>query len=507
MVARLGMRRVAYDWRAQHVPEFEEEILAYKRHGLEYFAFWSWHDAMEPLIRRHGIHPQIWVMPPNPDGGTQQEKLAAAIAQLKPVIEKTQSLGCRLGLYNHGGWGGEPDNLVQLCVAALQQLNADHVGIVYNFHHGHEHMADFRSSFAAMQPYLLCLNVNGMAHVEVVRSGKEKILPVGSGQHEQALLQVVRDARYSGPIGILDHRNEQDAERSLKQNLHGLQRLTGSAREFDVAVWSNDELPGDDSELVVDRGEGKGYVDRSISRVSRPSLTVHLATGEQESPRPAVVICPGGGLTRVVIDKEGNDFARLMNKHGVTAFVLKFRTLDQNGLQDAKADLKRAMQLIRRHAATWNVDPQRVGVFGFSAGGYLAASLAVDSDPETRPDFVGMAYPLISLQTDIAGTRYQKLLLGEGVTAATIDRHSNERHVTADTPPVFLCHAADDPAHRLLQSQQFADACREAGVSVTTYFRDSGGHGFGIRQLGTPMDAWPQAFQAWLKQQQIIDGE
>lgn len=225
MLVRLGIGHVAYDWRAKHVPEFEQEILEYKKHGLNYFAFWSWHDAMEPLIRKHGIHPQIWKMAANPKADTQQDKIKAAAIALSPLVEKTKSLGCKLGLYNHGGWSGEPQNMIAVCEYLKTHHDADHVGIVYNFHHGHEHMPDFAASIQKMKPWLLCVNINGMDDAKTVASGKNKILPLGSGKHEARLLKILKDSGYAGPIGILDHRNELDTEQSLQQNLNGLAKL------------------------------------------------------------------------------------------------------------------------------------------------------------------------------------------------------------------------------------------------------------------------------------------
>lgn len=219
MVRRLGMTRVAYDWRDQHVPTFEEEILQYKEHGIEYFAFWSWHDAMEPLIRKHNIHPQIWMMFGEP-AGTQEEKVAAAAASLLPMVEKTKSLGLKLGLYNHGGWSGEPANMVAVCQYLKDHHQADHVGIVYNLHHGHDHIADFRKQLELMKPWLICLNINGMND-----GAQPKILPVGEGQHEQELIRIIHESKYTGPIGIIDHRPELDAEESLQQNLNGLPKI------------------------------------------------------------------------------------------------------------------------------------------------------------------------------------------------------------------------------------------------------------------------------------------
>lgn len=225
MLVRLGIGHVAYDWRAKHVPEFELEILEYKKHDLNYFAFWSWHDAIEPLIRKHGIHPQIWTMATNPKADSQEDKVKAAAITLVPMVEKTKSLGCKLGLYNHGGWSGEPQNMTAICEYLKTHHNANHVGIVYNFHHGHEHMQDFAASIQQMKSWLLCVNINGMDDAKTVASGQNKILPLGSGKHEAGLLKLLKDSGYAGPIGILDHRNELDAEQSLQENLNGLAKL------------------------------------------------------------------------------------------------------------------------------------------------------------------------------------------------------------------------------------------------------------------------------------------
>ncbi len=115
MVKRLGLNRVAYDWREQHVPQFEQEIQQYQKNGIEYFAFWQWHDSMEPLIKKYGIKPQIWLSCKAPKQGTQEEKVQGAAEQLLPLVEKTRSLGLKLGIYNHGGWNGQPENMIAVC--------------------------------------------------------------------------------------------------------------------------------------------------------------------------------------------------------------------------------------------------------------------------------------------------------------------------------------------------------------------------------------------------------
>jgi hypothetical protein len=228
MLRRLGISKVAYDWREQHVATFEEEIIQYKKHDLEYFAFWSWHPAMGPLIRKYQIHPQIWITNPSPTGKSQQDRVEAAVQSLQSLVEIAKQLNLKLGLYNHGGWGGEPANLVAVCKSLRDRHPTGQIGIIYNFHHGHEHIDDFPKVFAMMLPYLFCVNINGMADPATVAAGTDKILSIGSGIHEKKMLRSMQTSGYHGPVGILDHRITVDAEQSLQENLNGLQSIVAS---------------------------------------------------------------------------------------------------------------------------------------------------------------------------------------------------------------------------------------------------------------------------------------
>lgn len=217
MLRRLGFTKLAYDWREEHVPEFEAEIKALREYGITFFAFWGLHDEMFRLFEAYDIHPQVWLTVPEPGGATQEEKVQAAGKALLDAAKRTQALGCTLGLYNHGGWGGEPANMVEVCSWLRAETGGNHIGIVYNLHHGHGHIEDFAACLDAMKPYLLCLNLNGM------NTGAEpKILPIGRGEHDARLLHIIAESGYAGPIGILDHRPEIDAEVSLRENLEGL---------------------------------------------------------------------------------------------------------------------------------------------------------------------------------------------------------------------------------------------------------------------------------------------
>lgn len=220
MLKKLGIMKIAYDWRQEHVASFEDEIRALQAHGIEFLAFWDEHEEMFRLFEKYKITPQVWKMMPPPKGDTQQERVESAAKGMLPLVDRTRQLGCRLGIYNHGGWTGEPANMAAVCRWLREHTGADHVGIVYNFHHGHEHIDRFAQHLKIMQPYLLCININGMND-----GAQPKILALGNGQHEVAMLQVVRDSGYQGPIGILDHRSDLDAEQSLSENLAGMKRV------------------------------------------------------------------------------------------------------------------------------------------------------------------------------------------------------------------------------------------------------------------------------------------
>ena len=228
MLKRLGLRRSAYDWREEHVPQFEEEIIEYKQHGIEYFAFWGFHDKALQLFKKHKLHPQLWLSLGSPTEGSQSEKVEAATKSMEAFAKRASDHGCKLGLYNHGGWGGKPQNLVAVC-KKLREKGYKNVGIVYNWHHGHDHIGDWAKSFALMKPHLLCLNINGMNS-----KAKPKILSLGQGEHDLAMLKVLVKSGYDGPVGILDHQSELDTEKVLRENLAGLERLRKHISELGI---------------------------------------------------------------------------------------------------------------------------------------------------------------------------------------------------------------------------------------------------------------------------------
>jgi quinoprotein glucose dehydrogenase len=226
LLKRLGFTRFAYDWRAEHVPTFDAEIAALKARGVALQAFWfpgsldKDAKAILAALARNDVHPELWVTAPDaaPKSADQNVKVEAAAKAILPIAEAAAAAGCKVGLYNHGGWGGEPENLL----AVVEKLNRPNVGVVYNFHHGHDHVDRIAAWLPKLKPHLLAVNLNGMDR-DGEKLGK-KLLPLGQGELDLSLLKAVRDSGYAGPIGILGH-TQDDAEDRLKDNLDGLDWL------------------------------------------------------------------------------------------------------------------------------------------------------------------------------------------------------------------------------------------------------------------------------------------
>jgi hypothetical protein len=223
MLSRMGVRKLAYDWRQEHVPQFEQEVQACQKQGIEYFAFWGTHDAAFELFEKHGLHPQVWVTMGS-SKTEQDEKVKEAAERLLPVVAKAKRFGGSVGIYNHGSWGGEPENMVAVCEYLKREHQVNNVGIVYNLHHGHGHLERLSAAFAQMLPHLICVNLNGM-DVAGDQHGR-KILPLGVGTEDLAVLRTIRDSGYRGTVGIINHTGA-DAEERLLDNLDGLEWLKG----------------------------------------------------------------------------------------------------------------------------------------------------------------------------------------------------------------------------------------------------------------------------------------
>ena len=230
LMEQLGFKMFAYDYRAEHIPTFDAELEALARHHIQLLAWWfptTLNDEARNILAvldRHHIRAQLWVMgggAPVKSAAEQTGRVEDEARRIRAIAEAAGKINCTVALYNHGAWFGEPENQLAI-IAQLRGAGVTNVGIVYNLHHGHEHLSRFPALLQQMKPHLYALNINGMAR-DGEKSGR-KILPVGQGDLDLELLRVIRDSRWHGPIGILNH-TDLDAEARLRENLNGLDRL------------------------------------------------------------------------------------------------------------------------------------------------------------------------------------------------------------------------------------------------------------------------------------------
>lgn len=247
--------------------------------------------------------------------------------------------------------------------------------------------------------------------------------------------------------------------------------------------------------------------DGTVDAVS-PSITVHLAGAGANGA--AVVICPGGGYGGLVVGPEGHLIAAWLNQHGIAGIVLEYR-LPRGRAFVPLLDAQRAIRTVRANAKPWGIDPRRIGIIGFSAGGHLASTAGTHFDagkPQAadpidrvscRPDFMVLVYPVISLR-EFGHKGSGKNLLGPNPDARLVDLFSNERQVTAATPPAFLAHGKDDRVVSPENSRAFCKALKSHGVAAEFLELQSGGHGLNGYK-GPMWDAWQRRSLEWLREQ------
>jgi acetyl esterase/lipase len=264
--------------------------------------------------------------------------------------------------------------------------------------------------------------------------------------------------------------------------------------------------PGPDEEV--------GTNPSFLRKVSRPVMQVYLPA-KAKATGASIVIFPGGGYAGLTFEYEGIQQANYFVDHGIAAFVVKYRLPSDVTMVDKSIgplqDAQQAMRFARQHAAEWSLDPRRVGVLGFSAGGHLASTLATHFDElhidnpdgiNLRPDFLVLVYPVISMDAKITHLDSRKALLGASPSDAQIRRFSNELHVTRDTPPTLILHAADDRLVDVDNSVAFFEALRHAGVSVEARLFQKGQHGFFLM----PRDQWQGDIMEWLTSNGWLSG-
>jgi acetyl esterase/lipase len=245
-----------------------------------------------------------------------------------------------------------------------------------------------------------------------------------------------------------------------------------------------------------------------ISEVTIPTLTVYTPA-KGKSNGTAVIICPGGGYGILAASHEGLDVAKEFNKMGVTAFVLKYRIPNDKAQVDKTItplqDAQQAIRVVRKDAIKYGVNPNRIGIMGFSAGGHLAATASTHflrpvgenaDETNVRPDFSILIYPVITMK-EFGHKGSTNNLLGKNPTTELIELYSNETQITKETPPVFLVHAGDDNAVPVKNSLAYYDACQKNGVSASLVIYPKGGHGFGMNNK-TTKDKWMDNVKNWI---------
>jgi len=265
---------------------------------------------------------------------------------------------------------------------------------------------------------------------------------------------------------------------------------------------------------------GKAPMSVGDGETDKPTLTAYVVPKDKASGA-AVVICPGGGYGALAMDHEGKQPAVYLNSIGISAFVLKYRIIakDRPGplLQAPLLDAQRALRMVRANAAEYGIDPKKVGIWGFSAGGHLASTAAThfsdgeqaSDDPiervSCRPDFAILAYPVISMKDGLTHAGSKLNLLGKSPDEKLVAEFCNELHVTAKTPPTFIFHTDEDPVVFAQNPALFYLALKAAKIPAEFHVYEKGPHGLGLGgdpkwNKGSIYAAdWTQHLSAWLK--------
>lgn len=273
-----------------------------------------------------------------------------------------------------------------------------------------------------------------------------------------------------------------------------------------VYLWAEKPLVTPDREYIK---------DQRIHSIDNPSLIPFWP--QTSNPCPAVLIFPGGGYTRLAINHEGIDIARWFAARGVAAFVVKYR-LQDCGFPAPILDGFRAMGIVRQQAQTWGIDPARVGVVGFSAGGHVAASLAccwnqpgfevaMIDGISVRPDFAVLGYPVITMGGVDAHAGSRRALLGDDPDPGLVHQNSLQYQVGYGVPPMFIFHGVDDRAVPVTNSLGFFNEVHKFNPASELHLYQSSTHGVGMIQGQGSISSWPSALELWLRQGGWLPGD
>lgn len=247
----------------------------------------------------------------------------------------------------------------------------------------------------------------------------------------------------------------------------------------------------------------------------KPSLTLYLPPADKATGT-AVVVCPGGGYSGLAVGHEGKEPAEWLNRHGIAAFVLRYRLGPRYHHPAPLQDAQRALRIVRGRAKEWHLDPKRIGIWGFSAGGHLASTAATHFDDgkrdaddpiervSCRPDFAILCYPVITLQPPYAHMGSRRNLLGDKPDEGLVESLCNDKQVTERTPPTFLFHTGADTAVPPENSILFYQALRRHKVPAELHIYQEGPHGVGLAVGRGAAAAWPDQLAAWLKTRGLL---
>lgn len=298
---------------------------------------------------------------------------------------------------------------------------------------------------------------------------------------------------------------------TLSLSMTGLHSM---AQDQIIPLWAKGKTPNAIPTSIKEETTHNGGIMR-ISGVTEPTISVYLPKDKNKMSGASVLICPGGGYAILAAEHEGSDLARWFNERGVAAFVLKYRLPNEKAMNNQHQvpllDAKQGMHIIRQNAVKWGIDPKKVGVMGFSAGGHLAATLsthfnsAPDASLETRPDFSILMYPVISFDPAISHGGSRDNLLGKAKSEELIQFYSNEDQVNENTPPAFLVHSQDDKAVPAENSINYFLALKKYNIPAELHLYPTGGHGYALRtQEKGSVENWPAALEGWMKSRELI---
>jgi acetyl esterase/lipase len=285
-------------------------------------------------------------------------------------------------------------------------------------------------------------------------------------------------------------------------------RPTLSGQDEILSVWPG-VPPGVlvNAEVIESMDEDQPF---RIRNVTEPTISVYLPQNRLLN-RTAIIICPGGGYVRLAFDHEGFEVAEWLNQQGIAGIVLKYRLPDDRIMEDKSIgplqDVQQAIRIVRKKANEWQINPNKIGVMGFSAGGHLAATAStlygMQVSPKdtvsARPDFTVLLYPVISFRDFVTHMGSRLRLLGDSMSEDIIHQFSADEQVTADTPPAFLAHSLDDGAVSYINSLQYMTALKRNGIRCELHLFQSGGHGYGISRARGSEGSWPILLKEWLK--------